>query len=254
MNPIATDALLAGVALFAGAINSVAGGGSFVSFPALVLVGVPPITANATNNAAMFVGTGGSAWGYRRELRPYARTVVPGIVASLIGALAGAFLLLHTPPGIFERLIPYLLLFAMIVFIASPYLTRHVDPHAGGRLHSPLQLALQFATAVYGGYFGAGIGYLMLAILSLSGLQDMNAMNGIKTLFAACINGVAIVPFALAGIIDWKYAILMMTFAVLGGYLGAKFFRKLPSNYTRAAVIVLGLGMTAYFFLKGMYG
>jgi len=246
--------VLAAVAFAAGAINSVAGGGSFLSFPALILAGVPPISANATNNTAMFVGTGGSAWGYRRELRPYGRALLPGILVSLAGALAGAFLLLHTPATLFERLIPWLLLFAMLVFIASPYLTRHVDPHDGGRLHSPLQLGLQFATSIYGGYFGAGIGYLMLAILSLSGLPDMNAMNGIKTLFAACINGIAIVPFVLAGIIDWKYALLMMVFAVLGGYAGAKVFRRIPSTYTRAAVIVLGLGMTAYFFLKGPHG
>jgi len=254
MDALATDALLAGVALVAGAINSVAGGGSFLSFPALILAGVPPISANATNNTAMFVGTGASAWGYRRELKPYARTVLPGIVVSLIGALLGAMLLLHTPADLFERMIPWLLLFAMLVFIASPHLTRHVDPHGGGRLHSPLQLVLQFATAIYGGYFGAGIGYLMLAILSLSGLPDMNAMNGIKTLFAACINGIAIVPFVIAGIIDWKYALLMMVFAILGGYLGAKVFRRFPSRYTRAVVIVLGLCMTAYFFLKGSHG
>ena len=251
MTQLTTDAILAAVACFAGVVNSVAGGGSFFSFPALILAGVPPISANATNNAAMFVGTGGSAWGYRRELADYRRVLLPGILVSLVGALIGANLLLHTPAALFERMIPWLLLFAMAVFIASPYLTRNVDPHDGGRLHSPAQLALQFATAVYGGYFGAGIGYLMLAILSLSGLPDMNAMNGVKTLLAACINGIAIVPFVIAGIIDWKYAVLMAVFAVLGGYLGAKFFRRIPNRITRTCVIVLGLATTVYFFAKG---
>ena len=254
MHPIAIDALLACVAFLAGAINSIAGGGSFLTFPALILAGVPPITANATNNAAMFVGTFGSIRGYREELRAYRRAILPGVIVSLLGGTAGAILLLHTPASIFERMIPWLLLFAIVVFTLSPYLTRKVEPHDGGHLHTPWQLALQFVTAIYGGYFGAGIGYLMLAILSFSGLPNMNAMNGVKNLMGSCINGIALIPFVLAGVVDWKFAVLMAIFAILGGYAGARVVRKIPHRSTRAAVIVLGFGMTAYFFLKGPHG
>jgi uncharacterized membrane protein YfcA len=254
MNPLATDAILAVVAFLAGAINSIAGGGSFLTFPALILAGVPPITANATNNAAMFVGTFGSIRGYREELRAYRRAILPGVAVSLLGGTAGAILLLRTPPSIFERMIPWLLLFAIVVFTLSPYLTRKVEPHDGGHLHSPWQLAGQFVVAIYGGYFGAGIGYLMLAILSFSGLPNMNAMNGVKNLMGSCINGVALIPFVIAGVVDWKYAILMSIFAVSGGYAGARVVRKIPTRYTRLAVIALGFSMTAYFFLKGNHG
>ncbi len=238
------------VAFLAGAINSIAGGGSFLTFPALVLAGVPPIGANATNNAAMFVGTFGSIRGYREELKTYRRLLPPGVIASLLGGTVGAILLLRTPAIVFERMIPWLLLFAIVVFTISPFLTRKVEAHDGGRLHAPWQLAMQFVVAIYGGYFGAGIGYLMLAILSFTGLPNMNVMNGIKNLMGSCINGVALIPFIIAGIVDWKYAILMSIFAIFGGYAGARVVRRIPSHLTRGAVIVLGFGMTAYFFLK----
>jgi uncharacterized membrane protein YfcA len=216
----------------------------------LILAGVPPISANATNNAAMWVGTLGSARGYKEELREYRALLLPPIVVSLIGALAGSLLLLRTPPTLFERLIPWLLLFAVAVFAASPILTRGVADHDGARVHAPWQLVLQFLVAIYGGYFGAGIGYLMLAILAFSGLPNMNAMNGIKNLLAACINGIALVPFIIARIVDWRFAVLMAIAAVAGGYLGSRLFRRLPSSYTRAGIIVLGSAMTLYFFVK----
>ncbi len=239
--------LLLLAAVLGGAINSVAGGGSFLTFPALLFAGVPAIPANATNNTAMWLGVLASARGYREEIRTYRSVIVPAIVVSLIGSLGGAVLLLHTPPKVFHHLIPWLLLFATVVFTLSPLITRE---HEARDVHSPWQLALQFAVSIYGGYFGAGMGILMLAILSFSGLPDMNAMNGVKNLLSIVINGVAVVPFLIAGIINWPIALLMAVFAMIGGYFGAHFFRRLPSGVTRAIVLGIAAGMTAYFFAR----
>jgi len=239
--------LLAAAAFAGGAINSVAGGGSFLTFPALLFAGVPPIPANATNNTAMWLGVVASARGYKEEIRRYRGVIVPALIVSAIGSLLGAVLLLHTPPRIFERMIPWLLLFATALFAASPLLTRNVKDD---RVHSPFQLVLQFGVAIYGGYFGAGIGILMLAILSLSPLPDINAMNGVKNLLSVAITGVAVVPFLIAGVINWPLALLMAIFAMTGGYAGARLFRMVPSRVTRATVMAIGAGMTAYFFFK----
>lgn len=239
--------LLLVAAVLGGAINSVAGGGSFLTFPALLFAGVPPISANATNNTTMWLGVLASARGYREEIRTYRSVIVPAMIVSLFGSLAGAVLLLHTPPKIFAHLIPWLLLFATVVFAVSPLLERQREARD---VHSPWQLVLQLAVSIYGGYFGAGMGILMLAILSFSGLPDMNAMNGVKNLLSVVINGVAVVPFLIAGIINWPIALLMAAFAMIGGYFGAHFFRRLPSSVTRAIVFAIAVGMTAYFFVS----
>lgn len=239
--------ILLAAAFVGGAINSVAGGGSFLTFPALLFSGVPAIPANATNNTAMWMGVMASARGYREEIRTYRSVIVPAMLVSLIGSLGGAVLLLHTPPKIFEHMIPWLLLFATVVFAASPLLTRHAAPRG---VHSPWQLAAQFAVSIYGGYFGAGMGILMLAILSFSALPSMNAMNGVKNLLSIVINGVAILPFFIAGAINWPIALFMAVFSMTGGYAGARLFRRVPSRITRAIVLVIGAGMSAYFFAK----
>jgi hypothetical protein len=239
--------LLLGAAFAGGAINSVAGGGSFLTFPALLFAGIPAIPANATNNTAMWLGVVASARGYREEIRTYRSVIVPAMLISLVGSLGGAVLLLHTPPKIFERMIPWLLLFATAVFALSPLLTRK---HANRDVHSPWQLAAQFAVSIYGGYFGAGMGILMLAILSFSGLPTMNAMNGVKNLLSIVINGVAVIPFLIAGVINWPVALYMAVFAMIGGYAGARFFRRIPSKITRLIVLAIGTGMSAYFFAK----
>jgi hypothetical protein len=239
--------ILLGAAFAGGAINSVAGGGSFLTFPALLFAGVPAIPANATNNTAMWLGVVASARGYREEIRTYRGVIVPAMVISLIGSLGGAVLLLHTPPKIFERLIPWLLLFATVVFALSPLLTKK---HENRDVHSPWQLAAQFAVSIYGGYFGAGMGILMLAILSFSGLPTMNAMNGVKNLLSIVINGIAVIPFVIAGAINWPIALFMAVFAMIGGYAGARIFRRVPSNITRIIVLAIGAGMSAYFFAK----
>jgi len=235
------------IAFVSGSINSIAGGGSFLTFPALIFTGVPPISANATNNFAMWFGTLASARGYREEVREQRHLLINAAIVSLLGSLIGAVLLLHTPSHTFQRMIPFLLLFATLVFAISPFLTGQ-QPGAAKR-HTPVQLFAQFLTAIYGGYFGAGIGFLMLAILAFSGLPNFNAMNAVKNVLAAVINGVALVPFILAGIIQWPQAIVMAVGALLGGYIGARIGRRLPSRVMRAGVIAIGLSMALYFFL-----
>lgn len=234
--------------MLSGAINSVAGGGSFLTFPALIFTGVPPIGANATNNFAMWFGTLASARGYHEEVADQRHILRNAIIVSLVGSVIGAVLLLHTPPRTFERMIPFLLLFATIVFAVSPLLTK--ERVHGARRHNPFQLAAQFGTAVYGGYFGAGIGFLMLAILAFSGLPSFNAMNAVKNVLAAAINGIALVPFILAGIIQWPQAVLMAAGAVIGGYVGSRIGRKVPQRVMRAFVICLGAAMSLYFFRR----
>jgi uncharacterized membrane protein YfcA len=239
--------LIPGFAAFvAGAMNSVAGGGSFLSFPALVFAGVPAISANATNNAAMWVGTIGSARGYREEIASHRGLLLPVICVSIVGSLIGACLLLVTPQALFERLIPWLLLFATVVFVLSPRITRTpATPR-----HAPWQIAAQFAVAVYGGYFGAGMGIMMLAVLAFSGLPSFNAQNAIKNVLAVSINGVALIPFVLARIVDWRFALPMAVIALAGGYLGARFFRRLPQPLARGLVVAIGVVMTIVFFVR----
>ena len=229
-------------------MNSVAGGGSFLSFPALVLAGVPAIPANATNNAAMWVGTIGGARGYWVDVAPHRSMLYSVLAVSIVGSLIGACLLLLTPAVTFDRMIPWLLLFATVVFAASPLLKR-LHPHGAVR-HHLWQLVVQFFVATYGGYFGAGMGIMMLAVLAFSGLPSFNATNGMKNVLSVAINGVALIPFLIARIVDWRFALPMAAMALLGGYFGAKFFRRVPQSVARTIVIAIGVTMTIVFFVR----
>jgi len=215
----------------------------------LIFTGVAPIEANATSNFALWVGTIGSARGYKEEVREHRNLLRWPIIVSICGSLLGALLLLHTSEHVFTRMIPYLLLFATLLFAFSPLL-RASRTGGGAQHHSPGQLAAQFLTAIYGGYFGAGMGFMMLAILAFSGLPSLNAMNAVKNVLAVAINGVALIPFIIAGIIQWPQALLMAVAAIIGGYFGSRIARRLPSSLLRAVVIVLGATMTTYFFLR----
>jgi hypothetical protein len=195
----------------------------------------------------MWVGTIGSARGYREEVREHRSLLLPVLVASAVGSLIGALLLLRTPQALFVRLIPWLLLFATLLFSVSPLLTRRTDR---APRHSPWQIAAQFAVAIYGGYFGAGMGILMLAVLAFSGLPSLNAQNAIKNVLAVAINGVALVPFVLARIVDWRFAVPMAVLALAGGYCGARLFRQISQPVSRAIVITIGVGMTMVFFVR----
>ena len=229
-------------------MNSVAGGGSFLSFPSLIYAGVPPISANATNNAAMWIGNIGGARGYKEEIEAHRGLLRSMMIVSVIGSLIGSILLLVTPQDVFTHMIPWLLLFATLVFAASPWLVR--DKPDTPR-HATWQLAAQLCVAVYGGYFGAGMGIVMLAVLEFSGLPSFNAANGVKNVMSVVINGVALVPFMIARIIVWWFAIPMAVIALAGGYAGARFFRQVPQRTARAIVIAIGAAITIAFFLRG---
>lgn len=249
------QALVAFAAAFtAGAINSVAGGGTLISFPALVWLGVPSIVANATNTVAMWPGSMGSLWGYRKEMRGLNRRMLLLIVPSLMGGIIGAVLLRVTPPGVFDRLVPFLIFFATLLFVAQEPIQRKLKS-ANPEAHESSTwlwgaMGFQFLVALYGGYFGAGIGILMLAALSIMGLTDIHQMNGLKNLFAACINGIAAIYFMFSGLVSWPYAVVMIAGSVLGGYLGAGAARRIGRTMVRRIVIGIGFAMTTALFLK----
>jgi uncharacterized membrane protein YfcA len=246
---IITQSLLASTAFAAGVINSVAGGGTFLTFPALTFAGVPLIAANATSTAAVCPGALASAFAYRQDFKDLGRRTLVSLVGiSLVGGLVGALLLLHTPQSAFAALIPWLLLSATLLFafgrpLAAALRRRH-------EIGPVTLLVAQFCISIYGGYFGAGIGILMLGMMTIAGFTDVNEMNGIKALLSGCLNAVAVVTFIAAHEIYWPQAILMAIFAILGGYAGGYVARRISATYVRAAVIVLGAAMSLYFFVR----
>ena len=244
--------LLFGIAVVSGAMNAVAGGGSFLSFPALLLVGVPPIQANATNTIALWPGLLGSVGAYRNELRgPEARRVLfPLLATGVVGGLLGAITLLVTPPRTFLHLIPILLLVATLLFAFSRKITTLFKPHGEATLSTTAGAAAQFFVAFYIGYFGAGAGILMMALLALLGMTHIHRINAYKTVQNAVCNGVAIIAFVAHGVIYWKHAGIMCIGALVGGYFGAHYAQKMKQEHVRWIVIAIGAGMSAYFFWK----
>jgi uncharacterized protein len=249
-------ALLFAGALFAGALNSVAGGGTFIIFPMLIFTGVPPIAANATCTVAMWPASVASAIAYKPELVLHATNLKRWITVSLFGGIMGSVVLLKTPSEIFEFLIPWLLLFATLLFGLSPFLTRTVLPAIQTvNTRFPLTAAalapyVQFFISFYGGYFGAGIGIMMLSLLACCGLHNMHEMNALKSIFAACINGMAVLIFVIGGAIYWPAAIIMLLGAILGGYYGAQFFKRFQSKHIRVFVLFVAVCITIWFFVK----
>ncbi|GCE26354.1 UPF0721 transmembrane protein [Dictyobacter alpinus] len=244
-------------AVLGGTLNSVAGGGSFFTFPALIFGGVPPIPANATSTVALWPGSIAGASAYRRELAAIdRRLMIVLVITSLVGGILGAILLLITPQAIFTTLLPYLLLIATLLFTFSGPVTKRLRVRNVGKSSLTARHLIgisvaQFIIAVYGGYFGGGIGILMLATLALMGLENIHVMNGLKTVLAACINGVAVITFVVAGAVFWPEAIVMVIGAIIGGYGGAYYARKVDPRWIRVFVIVVGFAMTVYFFIKG---
>jgi uncharacterized membrane protein YfcA len=237
----------------AGAMNAVAGGGSFVAFPTLLFTGVPPIPANATNTLSLWVGTAVSGGAYRRHLNLPRRVLLPLVSMGLLGGLAGALLLIKTPAHTFLRLIPWLMLAATLLFTFGRHLTGRLS---AGISHQASNAAIAGAScfellvAIYGGYFGGGIGIMNLAMFAALGMTDIHEMNALKIVLVAVINGVAAVTFIATGSIVWPQALVMIVGAGLGGYASAHYAQKLPQSLVRATIIVLGTGMTIYFFLK----
>jgi uncharacterized membrane protein YfcA len=241
--------LLVLAGLLAGAMNAVAGGGSFVTFPVLVLVGLPPIAANATSTVALFPGTVASTWAYRNDLTGIAgislRVLLP---ISVVGGLIGAILLLVTPGGAFDLVIPWLLLLATLAFAGGrnlgDWLRRYV------RIGRRAFLFIQFVLSIYGGYFGGAIGLMMMAVWTLIDATEIKAMAAPRTLLVSAANGVAVVCFAAAGAVWWPEALAMIVSTVAGGYYGARFARLLPPAMLRWFVVALSATVTAVFFYR----
>jgi uncharacterized membrane protein YfcA len=243
-----------GAAFLAGAINSVAGGGTLVSFPTLIWLGLDSVTANATSTVAIWPGTVGSAWGYRREIQKVESRFLLMVVPSLIGGIAGAILLRVTPTAVFDRLVPYLILFATLLFMAQETVQRKLGTGDAEARKSTKWLVggllFQVGVGLYGGYFGAGIGILMLAALSILGLKDIHEMNSLKVVLGGSVNGIAALYFIWAGMVRWEYVVLMAVAAILGGYGGAGIARKLGRTAVRRIVILVGLGMAVSLFIR----
>lgn len=239
-------------AVAAGGLNAVAGGGSFFTFPTLLLVGVPSVPSNATNTIALWPGVVAGIGAYRQHLSKLRSRLLPYATISMIGGGAGAWLLLSIPETTFERMIPFLMLTATSIFASSGPINRWMRSGEHGTLESRLWLLLllQFVIAVYGGFFGGGIGIMMLALLSVSGIEDMNEMNSLKLVLNAMINGVAIILFVLGGKIYWPAAAVMIIGAIAGGYAGAMVAQRVEQKWVRVFVIVVGSVLTIYFFTK----
>jgi uncharacterized membrane protein YfcA len=240
--------LLFGAACAGGAINAVAGGGSFIAFPALLFAGVAPVAANATNTIALWPGSLASAVAYRRELGDVRRELIPLGTASLLGGLVGSILLLRTSDRTFVLMIPWLLLFAASLFSFGGTVTSRLASRA--RTSLALAVVAQAAISVYGGYFGGGIGIMMLAVLSLLGRSDINRMNALKTVLATVINGIAVAAFVVAKAVAWGPGLVMIAGGILGGYGGAALARRIDPQRVRALVLVIAWCMTAYFFVR----
>ena len=244
-------ALLVVASLLAGALNAVAGGGSFLTFPALVLAGVPPVIANATSTVALLPGTFTSAWAYRRDLGA-ARGQLPMtafVVVSLIGGAAGSILLLLTPEQLFAAIVPWLLLFGTLVFALGRPLSAWLRRRS--RIGVPSLVIAQALIGIYGGYFGGGIGILMLAMLGLYGMTEIHAMNGVKTVLSGCMNIVAAAIFIAARAVWWREALIMLLAAIAGGWIGPALARRVPPAHLRLFVVATGVAMTAWFFARG---
>lgn len=242
--------VLAVAGLAAGALNAVAGGGTFLSFPALVWAGVPPVAANATATLSALPGYAASAWAYRRELRAQGALTVRAIVLiAVAGGLLGAALLLVTPQRVFSDMVPWLLLLATVVFAAGPWFVRQLAGRGVGAPGVVVAGGLLLAVTIYGGYFNGGLGILLLAAFGLVGFTDLHAMNGLKNMVSAVLSFASVTAYAAAGLIDWRAAALLGVATALGGVIGAQIARRVRNTaWLRAFITAVGAGMTVAFF------
>jgi uncharacterized membrane protein YfcA len=243
------DALiLAAAAFLAGVLNTVAGGGSFLTFPALVFTGVPVVAANATSAIAVFPGYLGGALGFRREISAFDRGRLLRIVGiTVLGGLVGSLLLLVSSAGVFSCVVPFLLAFATLVFAFGERLQGWIRRHPSHPARGPIGLIL---VSIYGGYFNGGLGIVLLSLFALWGMSDLNLMNGLKNALSFALSVISVVVFAAAGIVAWPQAILMMAASAAGGYAGAPLARALPRSAVRGIVIAVGAIMSVVFFWR----
>ena len=250
--------LVAGGAFLAGAMNALAGGGTFFSFPALLAAGVPPVTANASNTVALWPASLSSAWVYRRELARHREWVIALTIVAAIGGVAGGLLLLAISNKAFTQLIPWLLLVATALFAFSKQISglvvrtkaRFGIQQTDDQPHSKGGLFFQFLVTIYGGFFGAGQGILTLAALAIQGIENIQELNALKNWISAVTYTVSAITFIIAGAIDWPYTLLMVITATLGGMVGAHIARYLPAHWLKRLVIAVGSVMTVIYFFK----
>ena len=246
-----TTLLLIAAAFLGGALNSLAGGGTLVTFPALLFAGLNPIDANASSVVALFSGTFAGAWAYRRNILTVAEFSILGMfVLSLVGGLIGALLLLWTPTSIFASLVPWLILFATIVFAVGNFTPVHAIRRI--QLGPRSALAVLFIISIYGGYFGGGIGFLMLAAFTLFGMRDINAMNGLKMALVGVMTITAIIAFMVANVVRWPETLPMFASSAVGSYVAAHWAQRLDQRLIKGFVIVLGAALTIYFAWRGV--
>jgi hypothetical protein len=248
-------------AFLAGVLNAVAGGGSFLLFPAMLGMKILPVQANATNTVALWPGQLTSVAAYREDVRRNMRVAIPMAFAGLIGGTCGAIVLLHTPQTTFLHLVPWLLLVAAVIFALSGPVSRWLErrksqlnqaPATDG-VHRPHMTAVFIGTVAvcfYIGYFGAGAGFLIITLLSLFGYQDLNEINALKVVCTTMANGIAFVLFVINGQVVWRYCLVAMITCAIGGYTSASLARKIPQSVLRGTVVIIGLGMAAWFFWK----
>ena len=241
--------LLASASFIAGIINSIAGGGSVLTFPALVFTGVPTIAANATSAVAVFPGYLSGALGFSKELKEYPKSkFLLLITLSIIGGIGGSLLLLITPASVFSYIIPWLLGFATLLFAFGDFVAKWAkkNSNSNGFLGNLTTLIV----CIYGGYFNGGLGIILLALFSTLGMRDIHLMNGLKNIMSFALSAASVVTFAIAGIVFWQQAIIMMIAATIGGYFGVVVARKLSKNTIRMIIVIIGLIMTVIFGIK----
>lgn len=253
-----TELLLLVAGLIGGALNSLAGGGSFVVFPALLAAGVPPVLANASNTYAALPGYVSGAVGFWKDILKYRDRLLVYSLMALVFGFVGAELLLHVSNQMFGRIVPWLMLFAVLLFAFGGRINRFVARHAGeargARIAgAALLLALLALLSIYGGFFNAGLGILLLAFLALAGMSDIHAMNGLKLWISAVIAAIAVVRFALAGSIDWYHGSIALVGVTIGGYAAARLAHHVPTALIRALVIVYSCGLTVWFFYTAYF-
>ncbi len=243
-------------AVIAGALNALAGGGSFISFPALLFMGIPAVQANATNTVALWPGLAASMIAYSKRLKAPLRVLLPLLVTSVLGGWAGALLLLKTPQHTFLRLVPWLLLAGTLLFAFGNSIRAFVGKTAVvdnlediSRQSIVMGSTAELLVAIYGGYFGAGIGFMTLAMLALMGMRDIHAMGALRTQLAVAINAAAVITFVLAHAVLWPQCIVMIAGSLAGGWFGAHFAQRADPKKVRGTVIGVGVAMTVYFFV-----
>lgn len=242
--------LLCASAFAAGAVNAIAGGGTLLTFPSLLSV-LNPVFANATSTAALLPGSLASGWGYRQELSRMRHHLMRLWPPSLIGGIIGSLLLTRMPERIFAHAVPWLLVGASVLLLVQKPIARWVGahPHAEPKRGTlAAVVCFQLLVGIYGGYFGAGIGILMLSSLAFVGIPDIHEMNAVKNILAATMNGVSAVIFLASGVIVWKYAAAMAIASIGGGYLGARVARRMPRDVVRVIVVCIGFGVAAYSY------